>query len=104
MNPNKKKALEAKGWKSVTVTEFLGLTPEEEAYIEFKLILSERLKERRRELHLTQAQLAKKIQSHQTRVAKMEASDPSVSADLMLKTLFAMGMTPHEVGRQLVAA
>jgi hypothetical protein len=57
--------LAAKGWKSVTVAEFLGLTPQEEAYIEVKLILSEKLRARRGKLNLTQAQLAEKIGSHQ---------------------------------------
>jgi DNA-binding XRE family transcriptional regulator len=104
MNPKKKKALAAKGWKAITVTEFLGLTPEEEAYIELKLILSERLKEQRKKMSLTQAQLAEKIHSDQSRVAKMEANDPSVSADLMLRTLFAMGLTPREVGKHLATA
>ena len=104
MNAKRRKALAAKGWKSVTVAEFLGLTPEEEAYIEVKLILSEKLKARRGELALTQAQLAEKIGSHQTRVAKMEASDASVSVDLLLRALFATGMTPRELGKTLAAA
>lgn len=103
MNAKRRKALAAKGWKSVTVAEFLGLTAEEEAYIEVKLILTEKLKARRGELELTQTQLAEKIGSHQTRVAKMEANDASVSIDLLLRALFATGLTPRELGKTLAA-
>lgn len=37
---NKKQRLQAAGWRVGSVSDFLGLTPEEEAYIEGKLTLS----------------------------------------------------------------
>ena len=81
MRENKRKRLEAKGWRVGTTKEFLDLTREEEAYIELRLKLAEGLKQRRVRRRLTQVDLAKAVQSSQSRVAKMEAGDPSVSLD-----------------------
>ncbi len=99
MDSRKKEQLVHKGWKVGTVADFLGLSAEESAYIEMKLALSEKLKERRLEKELTQAQLAEAIDSSQSRVAKMEAGDPTVSLDLLVKSLLALGMSKKELGR-----
>src|SRR5581483_4278956 len=50
---------------------------------------------RRAELGLSQAVVAKRLGSSQSRVAKMEAGDPSVSLDLLLRALLALGATRH---------
>lgn len=84
-----------------TVAEFLGLTAEEAALVETKVALSQALRRKRAALGLTQQQLARRINSSQSRVAKMEAADRSVSVDLLLKGLFALGVTPGDVGRTL---
>lgn len=99
MHGNKRKKLEAGGWKIGSVDEFLDLTPEESAYIEMKLALSSSLKERRRNRNLSQVELAKLIKSSQSRIAKMEAGDPSVSIDLLMKSLLALGASPEEVAK-----
>lgn len=96
---NGKAQLENRGWKAGTVAEFLELSAEESAYIELKLALSQELKERRTRKKFTQAQLAKAIHSSQSRVAKMEAGDPSVSIDLLVKSLLALGVSKKELGR-----
>jgi transcriptional regulator with XRE-family HTH domain len=62
-----------------------------------KLSLSRRLRELRLSQQLSQQSLAKRINSSQSRVAKMEAGDPSVSLDLMVRTLLAMGATREDV-------
>ncbi|MAT96392.1 MAG: transcriptional regulator [Anaerolineaceae bacterium] len=98
MNEEKQKRLAEKGWMTTTVEEFLDLTPEESAYIELKLLLSRSLKERRESLHLSQEALARKIESSQSRVSKMEAGDPTVSLDLLIRSLLSMGVTPKEIG------
>ena len=85
-----------------TVAEFLELTPEESDYIELKLKLAAGLSTRRKEKHLTQIQLAKLLNSSQSRVAKMEAGDPSVSLDLLIKSLLALGSSPSDVA-QIIA-
>ncbi len=101
MDKGKKAKLAKKGWKVGTVADFLDLSAEESAYIEMKISLSEKLKERRRRKKLTQAQLAKAIESSQSRVAKMEAGDPTVSIDLLMKSLLALGVSKKELGRTI---
>lgn len=101
MNKAKKEALERKGWKVGSVGEFLGLTPEEEAYIELKLSLSHFLQEKRKTRRLTQNQLATLIQSSQSRVAKMEKGEASVSIDLILRSLLALGTEIKEIGKSI---
>ncbi len=99
MDKQKKTQLAKRGWKTGTVSEFLDLSEDESAYIEMKLALSEKLRERRTRTKLTQAELARAIQSSQSRVAKMEAGDPSVSIDLLVKSLLALGVSKKELGR-----
>ena len=91
MRSAKKKQLEAKGWKIGTVAGLLQLSPEESAYVEMKLALSKNLHERRKDKSLTQNQLARLLKSSQSRVAKMEAGDPSVSLDLLVRSLLILG-------------
>jgi predicted XRE-type DNA-binding protein len=101
MNKSKKEALEQKGWKVGSTGEFLGLTTEEESYIELKLSLSQFLQEKRKTRRLTQNQLATLIQSSQSRVAKMEKGEESVSLDLILRSLLALGTEINEIGKSL---
>ena len=90
-----------KGWKVGSVAEFLDLSAEESAYIEVKLALSEKLREKRRLRKLTQTELAESIESSQSRVAKMEAGDPTVTIDLLVKSLLALGVSKKELGRTI---
>jgi DNA-binding XRE family transcriptional regulator len=101
MKQSKRTKLESKGWKIGSAEEFLGLSAEESAYIEMKLALSEKLKQRRQRKRITQAELAKLVSSSQSRVAKMEAGDPSVSIDLLVKSLLALGVSKKELGRSI---
>jgi DNA-binding XRE family transcriptional regulator len=99
MDKDKRLRLEAKGWKVGTVDEFLGLTPEETIYIELKLALSRRVRELRQTKSLTQADVARLLKSSQSRVAKIETGDASVSLDLLIRSLIALGATRRELGR-----
>jgi predicted XRE-type DNA-binding protein len=98
MNAAKRKKLAAAGWKTGSAEEFLDLTPEESAYIEMRLKLADGLKRRRQQKRLTQVQAAKVLGSSQSRVAKMEAGDPSVSLDLLVKSHLALGSSLTDVG------
>ena len=104
MDRAKKKRLESKGWKVGDAAEFLSLSPEEAAYIELKLSFSQNLKARREKKQLTQAQLARMIKSSQSRVAKMEAGDPTVSLDLLVRSLLALGTSKRELARAISAS
>ena len=95
----KRRRLEAKGWKFGTAQEFLRLSDEEAAYIDLKARLATGLRTRRRRRTLTQADLAKRLQSSQSRIAKMEAGDPSVSLDLLIRSLLILGTSRRELSR-----
>lgn len=97
MDAIKRQRLEAAGWRVGDAADFLGLSPQEVAFIEIKLSLCKRLKQLRLSQNLSQESLAKKIHSSQSRVAKMEAGDPSVSLDLIIRTLLTMGASREDL-------
>ena len=99
MNKAKRARLERRGWKVGSTEEFLGLSAEESRYLELKLELSRKLRERREARKLTQAQLAKQLSSSQSRVAKMESGDASVSIDLLVRSLFTLGATKRDLAK-----
>src|SRR6266536_1933029 len=101
MDRRKQRKLEARGWQVATTAEFLGLSSEEAAIVVMKLRLSQALRARRTALHLSQVALAKRLGSSQSRVAKMEAGEGSVSIDLLMKALVTLGATPSDVGKAL---
>ena len=103
MREEKRRKLEAKGWKIGTAQEFLQLSAEEAAYVDLKARLATSLRDRRRRRSLTQADLAKRLQSSQSRIAKMEAGDPSVSLDLLIRSLLILGMSRRELSRIISA-
>jgi transcriptional regulator with XRE-family HTH domain len=104
MRDSKRKRLEAQGWRVGDAREFLGLTAEETAFIELKLRLADSLRERRLRGRLTQGQVAELIRSSQSRVAKMEAADPSVSVDLIIRSLFALGASKQDIAKAISRA
>ena len=97
MKNTKRARLEAHGWRVGSAAEFLELTPEESAFVETKLALSRCVRSRRTVQNVSQAALAKRLKSSQSRVAKMEAADATVSIDLLLRALFALGAKPRDV-------
>ena len=101
MNSGKKKRLEAAGWKATTVQDFLHLSDADMEYVETKLALSRRLRQVRAKMHLTQTTLAATLKTSQSRVAKMEKGDPSVSVDLLLQALFRMGLSRKDLARAI---
>lgn len=66
-----------------------------------RLALSRALRGQREVLGVTQTALARRIGSSQSRLAKMEAGDPSVSLDLLIRALLAVGASRRQVGRAL---
>lgn len=104
MEKTKKKRLEKRGWKIGSTAEFLGLTPEENRYIELKLALGEHLKKLRRSRGLSQVRVAKLLSSSQSRVAKMEAADPSVSLDLLVRSILVLGSSEKELAKVIASS
>ena len=101
MKATKRTKLEQAGWRVGDAAEFLNLTPEEALFIELKLALADALKRRRGKLGLSQAELAERVGSSQSRVAKMEMGNRSVSLDLLVRTLLALGASRSELAKAM---
>ena len=99
MNPRKRKRLEAAGWRIGSTREFLQLSAGEAAYIEMRFSLGERLRAQRQRRGWTQHKLARVLRSSQSRIAKMEGGDASVSLDLLIRALLTLGVTRKDVAR-----
>jgi ribosome-binding protein aMBF1 (putative translation factor) len=97
MDQSKRRRLERAGWTVESADEVLEMSPEEAAFVDLRLSLSEALKETRSRRRMSQQALAQKLGSSQSRVAKMEAADPSVSVDLVLRALLATGATRKDI-------
>lgn len=103
MDIEKRKRLEAAGWTVGTVEDFLELSPAESELVELKLTLSQHLKRLRTSQHISQETLAKRMNSSQSRVAKIEAGDPSVTVDLLVRALFCTGATRKDVAEAILS-
>lgn len=101
MQKAKRRRLEQAGWAVGDAGDFLRLSAEERRFIEAKLALATGLRRLRERLGLTQADVARRIRSSQSRVAKMEAAHVSVSFDLLLRSLFSLGADDRDVARLL---
>ena len=97
MRESKRKKLESKGWKFGSAKDLLGLSDQEQMYIELRLKLAEGLKARRQAIGVSQVQLAQTMKSSQSRVAKMEAGDATVSLDLLVRSILALGTSNREL-------
>lgn len=99
MKAEKVKKLEKAGWKLGDARTFLGLDDSEAEFVEIKLALASRLRELREQHCWTQAELAGMLGSSQSRVAKMEAADSTVSVDLLVRSLLTAGADRKDVAR-----
>jgi DNA-binding XRE family transcriptional regulator len=103
MKPEKKLRLEAARFKLGSADEFLALSSEESALVSLRLSLAEQVRQRRLRLHYSQAELARRIGSSQSRMAKLEAAESDVSLDLLFRALLATGAKMRDVGKVLAA-
>ena len=103
MKSDNREKLHKAGWKIGSVEEFLSLPPEESAFIEMKLALCDSVRSLRIKKRLSQTEFAKLISSSQSRVAKIEAGDSSVSLDLVMKSLLSLGATKKDVAKLIAA-
>ncbi len=101
MKADKKRRLERAGWVVGDAAGFLGLSPQAQQFVDVKLSLAIGVRMFRERSGLTQSALAKQLGSSQSRVAKMEAADSSVSVDLMMRSLLSIGATPNDIARMI---
>ena len=99
MNTSRKARLERSGWAVGDAAQFLNLTPQEKQFVELKLALAAGVRQLRGQRGITQAALAERLGSSQSRVAKVKAADRTVTVDLMLRSLLAIGATPGEIAK-----
>lgn len=103
MKTAKARRLKAAGWKVGSTKEFLRLNDQEAALVQVKLCLMDALRQARRKRGISQIDLAKRMGSSQSRIAKIEAGDPTVSLDLILRALVASGASRSEIQETLVS-
>jgi hypothetical protein len=103
MKQSKRTKLVKDGWKVGTAADFLQLSQAESELIEMRFALGRSLRELRTRRGLTQAQAAEQLSSSQSRLAKMEAADPSVTIDLLIRSLVVLGATRRQVARAIVS-
>ena len=103
MKTKKLKRLHAAGWKTGSAAEFLGLSAPEAALVELKLALVGAVRRTRQKRGLSQIDLAQRMRSSQSRIAKIEAGDASVSLDLIVRALIAAGASRKDVEQAFVA-
>ncbi len=100
----RERRLAAMGWRTGTVKEFLNLTDEESAYVELKHQLAKALRTERTRQGMTQSSLAKLLKSSQSRVARMEAGDRTVSIDLLVRSHLRLGTATPALVRAVRAS
>ncbi len=99
MKTSKRKKLEDAGWKVGTTCEFLELGEAEAMLVNMKLALAKKVKELRQSKKITQSEFATWIGSSQSRVAKLETADRSVSIELLVRSLATLGASRAAIGR-----
>jgi len=92
---------QTKGRKAGETVDPFDLPAKELTYLELKLAFGRSLRESRRQRKLTQVEFARMVSTSQSRVAKMEAGDPSVSLDLLIRCLLALGATTRDLARMV---
>ncbi len=103
MEKTKRQKLEAGGFTVGSAEDFLGLTTEESAIIDVKLALASFVKGMRAKSEISQTVLAERIGSSQSRVAKLERGDPTVSIELLFRAAFALGANRKQIGKALAS-
>lgn len=103
MKPERKHRLEKAGFRVGSAAEFLNLSPEEAILVTMRLALAGAVRERRANLGVSQTELAHRLGSSQSRVAKIEAGESNVSFDLLVRAMLATGAKPREVGAVIAA-
>jgi DNA-binding XRE family transcriptional regulator len=101
--PKRAKVARRGRWIEGTVQEFLELSDADMELIETRLAASKLLRATREKKKLTQQAVAAALHTSQSRLAKMEAGDPSVSLDLLFKSLFSLGVSRKQLVSKLAS-
>ena len=96
------KRIKAAGYKVTTADEWLGLTPEESQLVDIRLALAEQLEEVRKEKGISQAQLAARMGTKQSGIARMVNRPETSSMDNLVKGLIALGVPISKIAACLI--
>ncbi|HEX4592034.1 MAG TPA: helix-turn-helix domain-containing protein, partial [Gemmataceae bacterium] len=91
MNAAKRAALERAGFRIGDAKDFLGLSDEESAIVELRVRVAQSVRRLREIGHISQKQLAERMNSSQSTVAKIETASPGTSLDLLFRGFIAAG-------------
>lgn len=91
MDRQKQQRLEAAGFQVGDAGDFLGLSDAERRLVQLRLEVGRAVRTAREKAGVTQQQLAARLKSSQSRIAKIEAAAPDVTLDLSIRALFAVG-------------
>ncbi len=97
MKNDKLKRLKAAGWKIGNADDFLQLSEEESKLVAIKWSLMCAVKKSRIKRNISQIDLAQRMKSSQSRIAKIETGDSSISLDLIVRALIATGATTRDI-------
>ena len=100
MSKKLERAIEAAGWKSGEVGDFLGMTEEDRQLLEARVELARAIRRYRTERSITQKELAAMIDSTQPRVAKIESAASDVSFEQLFRAVVAVGGRIEIIARQ----
>ncbi len=103
MKTAKKARLAGAGFRVGSAAELLKLSPNESAMVDMRLALAGAVRGRRTRLGFSQSELARRLGSSQSRVAKLEAGESNVSLDLLVRAMLATGAKSREVGQAIAA-
>ena len=85
------KALENAGWKTGDAADFLEMSEEERQILEIRVQLAGAIRAMREEQEISQKELAKRLNSTQPRVARIEIAASDVSIDQLCRAFVAVG-------------
>lgn len=91
MTEKKKKMLEANGYRVVDSADWLGLSNEEAQIVDMRVALAQELERVRKAKGITQAELARRVGTKQSGVARMINNPDTSTMDNLIKGLIALG-------------
>ena len=97
MDTKKRKQLEAAGYQITDSADWLGLTPQEQAIVNMRVNFALEIERVRKASNITQRELADKIGTRQSGVARMLNNPTTATIDSLIKTLLALGASPKRI-------
>ena len=92
--------LEAEGYTVGNASDFLGLSPVEEAMVETSHVLSTLVRETRTAQGISQVQLAERLGTSQPNIGRLE-SGVGTTFDKQFAALYEMGLSPRAIGEAI---